>query len=361
MKNLIDVNILFYLNTNVVTEIAQKYSKAELSLITRRITEDNIYDSMPILKIKERIIPYLDNIEFIIKSNTESESNVAFDFLNNRTIDALYKIERNGIYVNRDVLLQYHGGYSTHIINNYVYSTYNIYTSTGRPSNRFGNLNFAALKKDNGERAFIESRFGDSGRLFYFDYDAYHLNLVASLIDYKFPKDVSIHEYLGKQYFATDTLTEEDYEQSKIVSFNILYGGIHETISKSIPYFAKTQDFITTMWNKYQKNGYIETEISKKKMYINNYDDMNSNKLFNYYLQNYETEKNIIMIEKIHKILDSYKTCLIMYLYDGFLLDYSLSDGKQLFYDIKTVLEDNGKFKTKQYIGKNFDKMTKIE
>ena len=313
MKNLIDVNILFYLSTNKITEIQQKYSKGELFLVGRGIDVDNVYDAIPILKIEERLIPYADNIEFIINSNLDFEQE-SFDFLNNKTIECLHMIEKNGIYVNRDILLKYHPQYEIHIENNYVYTDYNIYTSTGRPSNRFGNLNFAALKKDNGEREFIESRFGDNGRLFYFDYDAYHLNLVADLIGYNFPPDTSIHEYLGKQYFAKEELTDEDYDQSKIVSFNILYGGIHDTIAKEIPFFAKTQEFITKLWSDYQRDGYIRTKVSGKKIYLDNLDSMSSNKLFNYYLQNYETERNILIIEKIHKILEPYKTSLIMYL-----------------------------------------------
>ena len=87
---------------------------------------------------------------------------------------------------------------------------------------------------------------------------------------------------------------------------------------------------------------------------------MNSNKLFNYYLQNYETERNIIVMEKIQSLLESYQTEFIMYLYDGFLLDYNIGDGKELFDTIKMVLEDGGRFKTKQYLGKNFGKLTKI-
>lgn len=360
MENLIDINVLFYLNTNVVTEIEQKYSKGEMFLITNNIQVENIYDYIPILKIKERLVPYSDNLEFVINSNIESEEQEAFDFLNNKTIECLHKIERNGIYVDKDILLKYHPSYITHIDDNYVYSNYNIYTSTGRPSNRFGNLNFAALNKDNGEREFITSRFGDNGRIFYFDYDAYHLNLVADLIGYDFPPNTSIHEYLGKQYFATDTLSDEDYDQSKLVSFNILYGGIHDTIAKEIPFFAQTQKFITKMWNEYQNKGYIKTKVSKKKLYIHNLDSMNSNKLFNYYLQNYETERNILVMEKIQKVLESYQTEFIMYLYDGFLLDYNIKDGKEVFDTIKTVLEDGGKFKTKQYLGKNFGKLIKI-
>ena len=32
------------------------------------------------------------------------------------------------------------------------YTEYNLYTSTGRPSNKFGGVNFAALNKEDGSR-----------------------------------------------------------------------------------------------------------------------------------------------------------------------------------------------------------------
>lgn len=363
MSNIVDVNVLYYLNTNTVTEIQQKYSKAELFLLGKSNAENigDVYVSVPLLKIQERLLEYANSIELIINTNIQAEKSDAFDFLNNRTIENLAEIEKNGIYVDSEVLLKYHPSYSAHINNNHIYSHYNIYTSTGRPSNRFANLNFSALNKDNGEREFIQTRFGDRGILFYFDYEAYHLNLIANLISFTFPKDISIHEYLGKQYFEKEELTSEDYDDSKGVSFQILYGGIHDTVAEAIPFFGQTQSFINDLWKNYNDDGYITTEISHKKIYKHNLNSMNKNKLFNYYLQNYETERNILMIEKINKLLKQYKTRLIMYLYDGFLFDYCLDDDKMPFVDIKIILESDGRFKTKQYMGKNFNNLIKIE
>jgi len=363
MENLMDVNVLFYLNKNTITEIEQKYTKGETFLISRGMDMDNIYDAMPILKIQERLVPYADKIEFIINSNPILEQKVPFHFLNNKTIECLHKIEKNGICVDKETLLAYHPLYLGHIKNedgkNYVYTDYNIYTSTGRPSNRFGNLNFAALNKDNGEREFIQSRFGKDGLLFYFDYDAYHLNLIADLVGYSFPPDTSIHEYLGKQYFAKDKLTVEDYEQSKVVSFNILYGGIHDSIAKEIPFFTQTQEFITKLWKDYQKDGYIRTKVSGKKIYLDNLDDMNPNKLFNYFLQSYETEQNVLIIEKLNMLLEPYNTKLVMYLYDAFLFDFDKKDGKELVHLLKKTMENDGKYKVKVFIGSNFNELKK--
>ena len=362
MENLIDINVLYYLNNNKVTEIAQNYSKAELFILNQNQSEDYINSSVPILKLEERLINTANQLETIINENKDLDSDTAFRFLNDTTITNLHKIEQNGISVNVFTLLHFFPDYMIHINNKMlVYTEYNIYTSTGRPSNRFGNLNFAALKKENGEREFLDSRFHDDGVILYFDYEAYHLNLAADVIGYKFPSDLSTHEYLGRQYFNKASLTPEEYSQSKGVSFEILYGGIDDSIAKAIPFFAKAKLYIDALWKQYKTDGYIKTNISGKKIYGENLDLMNANKLFNYYLQNLETERNILVMDKLNKLLEKYETKLIMYLYDGFLFDCKLSDGKKLFYEIKEIMEESGKFKTKQYVGKNFGNIKKID
>ena len=57
------------------------------------------------------------------------------------------------------------------------------------------------------------------------DYDAFHLRLIAKIINYKTPSE-SFHKYLGKQYFKSDKLTSEQYSESKKITFRILYGGL---------------------------------------------------------------------------------------------------------------------------------------
>ena len=91
-----------------------------------------------------------------------------------------------------------------------VYSEYNIFTSTGRPSNRFGGTNFAALNKKDGSRKPYVSRY-KNGVLVEMDYDAYHLRLIGELIGYDFPKG-SVHEHMA-EFFGVD------YEESKKLSF----------------------------------------------------------------------------------------------------------------------------------------------
>jgi hypothetical protein len=66
-------------------------------------------------------------------------------------------------------------------------------------------------------------------------------------------------------------------------------------------------------------------------------------------------------MKKLNKALLNKETELIMYLYDGFLFDYSSFDGEFLLDEIFNILSDSRKFKTKRFEGENFGKMAKID
>ena len=193
-----------------------------------------------------------------------------------------------------------------------------------------------------------------------FDYDAYHLNLIANIVEYKFPDGTSIHDYLGKLYYGKDTLTEEEYNKSKEASFTILYGGFDDSVAKAIPYFGKVKGFIDDMWKSYDQKGYVESPISKKKFYKRNMELMTKNKLFNYMLQELETSRNILVMEKINNLLKTKNSKLILYLYDAFIFDIDINDGKDLVFEIKSIMEDNGLYKLKTYFGKDLHNMKKM-
>ena len=88
-----------------------------------------------------------------------------------------------------------------------------------------------------------------------------------------------------------------------------------------------------------------------------NLGDLNPQKLFNYYIQSYETERNVILLKEIHNYLLNKGTDIVLYNYDSFLFDYSKKDGKKLLKDIKRILEDDG-FVVKMKTGKNYGEMS---
>ena len=75
---------------------------------------------------------------------------------------------------------------------------------------------------------------------------------------------------------------------------------------------------------------------------------MNPLKLFNYIIQNKETEENTKKINKLNDYLKDFKSKLVLIVYDSFLIDYSIDDKKECLLGIKEILEiDNFKVKSK--------------
>jgi hypothetical protein len=86
---------------------------------------------------------------------------------------------------------------------------------------------------------------------------------------------------------------------------------------------------------------------------------MNRNKLFNYLIQSYETERNIKKILEVQDFLKNKKTKLVLYGYDSFLFDFSKSDGVDILREIKLILEKNN-FPTKIKMGYIYSIMNDI-
>ena len=168
-----------------------------------------------------------------------------------------------------------------------------------------------------------------------FDFAAYHLRLIANLVDYDFGEE-SVHEHFAKIYNCS-------YEESKQKTFQILYGGIREEHKKLSSFFSKTYDYINKKWNEINRYNYVFSDIYRRKLLFENYDDLNRNKLFNYLIQGYETEMNIKKILDIqHYLLTrGKKTKLVLYGYDSFLFDFSNQDGVKTLKKIKKILEDD--------------------
>jgi hypothetical protein len=259
-------------------------------------------------------------------------SNSRYDYMTR----LLYNIEKNGILKNDQL----------------VYTQYNNFTSTGRPSNRFGGTNFAALNKTDGSRKPYISRFGSKGKLVEFDYDAYHLRLIADVLDFDLPK-TSVHEYFAELYGIT-------YKEAKVLSFKYLYGGVPFDIGKNIEFFGKVKVFVKKLWKFYLMNKYIKSYIYRKKIYSNNMSDMNKNKLFNYFIQNLETERNMVMLNTLLPKIKKYRSKLILYSYDSFLFDFYIEDGLECLQSIKSILEHTGKYPVKVSWGDNYHEMEDI-
>jgi hypothetical protein len=232
-----------------------------------------------------------------------------------------------------------------------IYTQYNLFTSTGRPSNAFNGINFSAMNKEDGSRSsFVPSK----DVLVEFDYSSYHLRILAYHIGYKFEEE-DIHTHLAKFYYGTETVTSEQYAESKGLTFKLLYTDSISEELEDIPFFAKVKEFKKILWQTYKKQGFIESFLSKSPIK----GITSKTQILPYVLQNYETERNILIINDLLKYLENKVTRLVLYNYDSFLFDYSKKDGKKTIEEIKDILEQDG-YKTSCKFGYNYQEMKNI-
>ena len=322
-----DINLKYYLSTN------QQLNVDEFETNAHHFYNRKYYKSMWI----NDVIPIMKHLEYCRKIISKiKDMNETHDEYDKDLNNALYHIESNGIQTTTGI----------------EYTSYNPFTSTGRPSNSFSGINYAALNKKDGSRERFISRFGKDGMLVEMDFDAYHLRLIGEVIGYKFPKG-SVHEHMAKFYGC-------DYDEAKSLSFKYLYGFIPDDIKKINPFFEKVSDFIDKLWKDYKSTKTLTSNIYSRRIMGYNLHEMNKNKLFNYMIQTLETENNISILNKLIPSFVSQKSKLVLYNYDSFLVDFSNEDGIDFLRNIKETIEQNGKYPVKVSRGLNYDNMKDI-
>lgn len=329
LDNVVDINLLYYMDKNEPLYIEDITTATHNYFYHRLYKTENVNDIVPILKHLELCRKLSDKFLEVISLPVHEK-------YNDEVIENLTYLESSGLRYDNEL----------------IYSEYNIYTSTGRPSNRFGGINFAALNKTDGSRSPFKSRF-QNGMLIEFDYDAYHLRLIGELVGYKFPEG-SVHKHMAEFYGNVS------YEESKNKSFQYLYGHIPKEVIESNPFFSKVDGYINDIWKLYKREDFITSNIYNKKIYRKNLSEMNRNKLFNYLIQLTETENNMKMLNNLIPEMNNYESKLILYSYDSFLFDMNLNDGVDFLKNIKNVIEDGGLFPTKVSKGLNYNEMEDI-
>jgi len=341
LTNRINASIVNYINDIDIIDIDEWHYK-------RHYGEKFYNIFLPVLKLYEKVKNLFDNFEY--KFNTDIYK--YYHKLNN----ILFDIEKNGIKINKSIYSSLTG---VEIDSDIIYSKYNIYTETSRPSNRFNQTHLSSLSniEKNGivSKDLIESRFGENGLLVEFDYDSYHIAIIGDILNYSFPKDISIHKHFADLYGV-------DYNEGKKITFKYLYGygDIPEEITKINPFFAKIKSLILKLFLEYSRDGYITSFVNNKNYIISfKNKELSKNKVFNYYIQYLETLYNIDIIDKLNTYLNSYNSKLILYNYDSYLIDLNLNE-KHILRDIKNIITNNNKFKTKSSIGTSYGKMKRI-
>ena len=257
------------------------------------------------------IIPIVKHYELCeiifgdLKANINREKTKYDDFFNNKVSVVFNAIERNGIRIHNETFSEYFHA----VDNEYVHTKFNLKTTTTRPSNSFKNVNYAALNKENGCRKSFIPR---NNRFVEIDISAYHPSLASRLIGYDFG-DIDIHAHFA-------TLYNVCYKESKELTFKQLYGGVFENY-RHLEFFQGIEEYVGENWRKFERDGFVECDISNYIYRKENLQNMNPQKLFNYFLQNLETSMNVLILWDMLCILKGKKTKLVLYTYDSFLLD----------------------------------------
>jgi len=298
---------------------------------------------VPISKLAEKYDNFINSQKSLLKSTIYTKKH--FKFYNEYVNKVLHEVEKQGIKVSTidvpNVDYMYDG--------ERVYTHYNQYTQTGRPSNAFNNVNFGALNKSDGSREMI---IPSNDFLLEFDYSSYHPRILANLVGYDF-KGEDIHTHLGKMYFNTDEITKEQHDESKNITFKILYNNSNEFTN--FVFFNKVHELTDKLWYEYNKKGFITSILSKKPIT----GITSKTQVLPYLLQAYETERNIWVMFNLTELLKEFNSKLILYTYDSFLIDYSKADGKDLIDKIKEITDEDG-FVTQVKYGYDYNNMKNI-
>jgi DNA polymerase I-like protein with 3'-5' exonuclease and polymerase domains len=212
-------------------------------------------------------------------------------------------------------------------------------------------VNYSALNKSDGSRGNIISRF-DGGTLIQFDYESYHIRLIAGLIGYKFPKGISAHQYLANHYGT-------DYDTAKGLTFKYLYGGLDD-FARGIPFFQKVDSYIESLYQRYVISGKLTTPLFKREINHNRIELPNQQKIFNYLLQALETEINYMKMVEMLEFMSGMKSKIILYTYDAFLIDTHPSERDKILNLLPTIMEKGG-FPVKADEGTNYDNLVHLQ
>lgn len=354
VEKLSDCNLIHHLETGGIIEEQMYHTNAHKFVYRSKRGCGDLNKVVPILKHLELFESMYKELMTVPDLFT-CEMNSGFQRENGVVIETLAELEKNGIFVNKECFNKHFDANVNP--NGLVYSRYNIYTSTGRPSNHFDGVNYAALNKENGCRGCFVSRHKNGGMILV-DYSAFHPRIICQLVGFDFPIDGDIYAYLGEMYFGRK-VTEYDMGEIKSITMRQLYGGV-ETKYESIKYLSHLKEFIQKSWAEFERFGYVLTPIFHRKITDKHILDPNPNKLFNYILQATETEIALSSLSAVNQYLRDKKTKAVLYTYDSILFDFSPDDGLSLLPDIIKIMMMHNRFPVKAYFGESYDDVVQI-
>jgi len=327
--NMEDALINSYLFNNTIPE--QEYNPV-LNFYRKRVGSACSNFIVDPIKIQQQCRELVDKVPVDIEQTNQ--------FYNTKVKQVYHHIEKNGIAISEELYRQVFPS-NGYVKDSKAFTKYNLYTSTGRPSNRFAGVNYAALNKEDSVRECFVSRYPD-GLLVEVDFTSYHPRILADITRYQISDDENIYEHLAKEYFGANP-TNEQIAEAKEMTFRQLYGGISRQY-QHIEYFARIQAATDMLWKLYREQGFITSIISKRK--IANIDDASPTKLLNYLIQLHETEQNVTFLSQIFEQLDDY-ILPVLYTYDSVLFDLPKGKKDNLLTVLHTIIPSKYPFKIK--------------
>jgi len=190
IQNTYDLQTEIFFNTHTLLELDLKL-EVLTNFYTRMGLRDDLGKSISIMKWNEVLRGITQPIsETLVHSISDS-------WINNTMIPTLSRIEQMGINVVTEKFIDRWSSAQKHLLGETVFTEYNPYTLTSRPSNRHGGVNYGALNKSDGTREIFVPR--ENTMFLQFDYDAYHVRIIGDLIKYELPT-TSAHQWLADQY-----------------------------------------------------------------------------------------------------------------------------------------------------------------
>lgn len=343
---------LYHFNLSNVEDIALKHSLTYHNQLQCEIQDSTVewfYKNYPIKHDLNAIIPisiltrYCENLYSKVEKAIKLQQPSGYQFFNQTATNVFYLIEQNGVGISSNQFKQvYNPNQSSYNIrDNTIYTKYNLNNITTRPTNAFNSINFAALPKKQQYREVFKPK---NDFFVEYDFDGYHLRLLAQIIGYQI-NEQSAHTYLAKKIFNKQKITDQEYKKAKQINFHAIYGNIPKKY-QNIVFFRMISKYIDQLWQQYNKQGYVENPISKFRL-SSNLQDTNPTKLMNYMMQSLETANNVSILKQLLRYLDSKSTNIVLYTYDAFVLDFNKNDGKQTLAGIKQIMEQGGKYPVK--------------
>ena len=340
----------FNLGSNVC-DLNLKYSMVffkRLDIKVRNTTYNWLYNRyggsetlnkiIPISKIYEKCEETFKQVKKVL----ELDEPEGFDFYNEKATKLYWMVEQSGIRVDVHNFVERFKPQNPDfsIKGETVYSSYNLYNATSRPTNSFNSVNFLAIPKALEFRRVFKPQ---NDKFVEMDFDGYHIRLVSKQVGYSVDVNQKAHKFLAAQYLGPKELTTEEYAKVKALNFQMIYGTPSEEYS-GLEISNRVQDLIKQLWKQYKEKNYIVNPDSGKQ-FTSKLADMYPQKLFNYYIQSLETSRNVSVLYNVQRLLNKghYRTRIILITYDSFLVDWDESEGQEVLDGIRKYMEYDSK------------------